>query len=810
MQKRSERIGMVDPMTRHFASSDPTERGTFPELLDGFLSRGVRPDTGLSGAIKAWDNQEFADAVGQISERSVRNWRRGKNLPADLTAIERALFAGHEHYAEWKARLREAYEEARRAGTPTAHLPDPPSRQRPVRAFPPPPARCLGRTADIEELLGLLVSPDRNPHIIILGGPGMGKTTLALAAAGDREVTRKFGSRKWFVALETVTTPDLLEAAVIEAIGLNLGGDRFETALTRLSGAPALLVLDNLETPWELHRVEVETRLALLAATPGLTLLATFRGHDAVLGLRWTREITLEPLAADDARALFLDVAHKIPDNDPNLPELLDVLGGVPLAVSLVALRAAARNRVLELWEEWQRVGVALAIRPGVPPSPVSSLDKSCSISLASCRCDDKGRRLFRLLGQLPAGMARVDRVTLLGDDAFEAESQLLAVGLAFLRGDRLDLLPPVRDFARRHEPPLGPDADLWREHYLSLAREDASKIGFKDGVGIAEQLVFEQANIEAAIEACIAARDVRAAMEALDGFYRLVVTTGRGSSMVISQLAEACREKADLTAEANCMRRIGNMSLWRSDLTSARVALERALELYRQADDPLGEANCVKGLGDMVLERGELITAENSFKLAMDLYRDVQQSRGRADCLLGLAEVRLAREDFPAAQDALSAALAIYREAGVVLGQANCIKGLGDIDLAHEEYAAARTEYEEARELFCKAGNKRGEAECMMRLGDVALKRLDYANARLAYQDALPLFHLARNGRGIGATNARLATIAIGTEREKFLEEAREAWTSIGRLDLVEGLQVPADDAPNASPEVDPELAFT
>ena len=65
----------------------------------------------------------------------------------------------------------------------------------------------------------------------------------------------------------------------------------------------------------------------------------------------------------------------------------LDALGGVPLAVELVALRAAGETALRELWAEWQRRGVVLAAHPDLPPDHrLTSLTRSLDLSWQSRR----------------------------------------------------------------------------------------------------------------------------------------------------------------------------------------------------------------------------------------------------------------------------------------------------------------------------------------------------------------------------------------------------------------------------------------
>jgi hypothetical protein len=353
-----------------------------------------------------------------------------------------------------------------------------PSHQK-ARPFPSPTAVSAARTTP------LVSSPPSPPRPIpppcwSKGPGGIGKTTLTQEAANHASVVARFGQRSWFAELETATDRDTFDAQLLLSLGLDptLG---FAAATQRLAQAPALLVLDNLETPWEGAGRAIEARLATLAAIPGLAMLASFRGQEAVGGARWTLRQHLAPLPQPEARALFLDIADSIPGDDPDLPALLDALGGVPLAICLTARRAAHRADLAGLWAEWQRTGTEIATWLGTTPGRLTSIPQSIALSLRSPRLNRDGYRLFAPLGQCPAGLAPPDRAALLGDAAFAAEDGLVAVGLAYHRGPRLDLLPPVRDYAKRQCPPTEADGARWCRYFLDRTRTEGGRI-YGDG----------------------------------------------------------------------------------------------------------------------------------------------------------------------------------------------------------------------------------------------------------------------------------------------------------------------------------------
>jgi len=247
----------------------------------------------------------------------------------------------------------------------------------------------------------------------------------------------------------------------------------------------------------------------------------------------------------------------------------------------------------------------------------LTSLPHSIELSLRSSRMSEAASRLFRLLGQLPAGVVAEDRDALLGADGFRAEAALLRIGLAVERGGRLDLLSPIREHASRHHVPLAGDRDQWPRHYLAMTRRLGEAIGRQEGAGAVSRLAAEFANIEASVRAVLRAGRRDEAMAALDGFRRLAFLASVATP-VLSELAEACRVENDLRGEANCIKGLGEIALLRSDHEAARNAFEEALPLYRTAGSLRGEANCLHGHGEIALAHSDHAAARKAFDEAL------------------------------------------------------------------------------------------------------------------------------------------------------------------------------------------------
>jgi hypothetical protein len=105
----------------------------------------------------------------------------------------------------------------------------------------------------------------------------MGKTSLALAALHHPNIEAEY-PRRHFVSCESATSGPELISILGSHLGLGQSSQLSKDIFSHfLNSGPVVLILDNLETPWEPSstRAKVEDFLSLLADVPQLALIVS-------------------------------------------------------------------------------------------------------------------------------------------------------------------------------------------------------------------------------------------------------------------------------------------------------------------------------------------------------------------------------------------------------------------------------------------------------------------------------------------------------------------------------------------------------
>ncbi|KAF8156218.1 P-loop containing nucleoside triphosphate hydrolase protein [Mycena galopus ATCC 62051] len=316
--------------------------------------------------------------------------------------------------------------------------------------LPSKPQIFHGREQELDHILKL--TSQKSSRIAILGGGGMGKTSLARAVLHHPETSSNFEHR-FFVSAEAATTSIELAALIGLHVGLNPSKDLTKPVVQYFSRKTScLLILDNLETVWEpiQSRAEVEEFLSLLTGLEHLALMITMRGAERPAKVQWTHPflLPLQPLSNDAARQTFIEIAG----NSCTVEEIDQLLGfttNMPLAVDLIA-HLADYEGVSSILARWQTEKTSLL---SVGFDQHSSFDASINLSLSSPRITSHSKELLSLLSILPNGLSDMELVqgNLGIPNILSCKAALQATSLVHRDSNqRLVLLMPIREYIQQ------------------------------------------------------------------------------------------------------------------------------------------------------------------------------------------------------------------------------------------------------------------------------------------------------------------------------------------------------------------------
>ncbi|KAJ7489216.1 P-loop containing nucleoside triphosphate hydrolase protein, partial [Mycena latifolia] len=365
--------------------------------------------------------------------------------------------------------------------------------------LPAEPKIFHGRHSELQDVVKAL--GQESARISILGAGGIGKTSLARAALHHPEIISRYDHRL-FIGCESAATSVELASIIASHVGLNPKKDLAGSVVHYFSTSPpCLLILDNLETPWEPleSRGSLEEFLSLLTEVSHLALIITMRGAERPAKIRWTHPFLppLKPLAYEAARQTFFDIADDF-HNSNNVDELLLLTDNVPLAVNLVAhlVDYEGCESVLARWktEKTSMLSQGYDRR--------SSLAISITVSLSSPRMTSSpaAKELLSLLSILPDGLSDVE---LLQSDLpirniLKCKAALLRTSLAY-NDDRnqLKTLAPIREYIKHINPPSPLIIQPLRTYFHELIGFAKTYHGQISGVQAAGRIILNLANVQ-------------------------------------------------------------------------------------------------------------------------------------------------------------------------------------------------------------------------------------------------------------------------------------------------------------------------
>jgi non-specific serine/threonine protein kinase len=555
----------------------------------------------------------------------------------------------------------------------------------------------VGRKQDVAEVRGLL-SDSR--LVTLTGVGGVGKTRLALRVAA--ELRRAFRDGVWFVELGGVSDPDLVVHTVLESLGVHDDTvRRHRTVLVEhLRDRQVLVVLDNCE-----HVVGATADLvdALLRGAPGLRVLATSRERLCVDGEHLWQ---VAPLPCDRAVALFAERASAVGPrftlsggNHDKVNQICALLGGIPLAIEL----AAVRLRVLTLDHLLSRLDDTFRVlqdgkRGGDPRH--QTLQAAVDWSFHLCT---RAEQVLWARASVFSGTFDLEAAEQVcsGDGVEPREVMRSLAGLVDKSvvvaeqhppGTRFRLLEPLRQYGVDKLRAAGDEQVLrerHRDHFIEWAQRRE-----QEWFGPAQPQIFtltrlESANLRSALDFCFSAETDHCVHLAstLWFYWAGCGMLGEGRHWLDRALATSKQGPA----RARALWVNGYVATLQGDLAASVRMLEECRDYARAAGDESALAYAVHRLACTHLVGDDLDLADRLFEEARARYR----SLGTVNSHTMLAGIELAisatfQHDFATAERLCLEAKAVGEEHGEQWAQAYAIYVLalcawvrGDLDRA-------------------------------------------------------------------------------------------------------------------------------
>jgi predicted ATPase len=582
----------------------------------------------------------------------------------------------------------------------------------------------IGRGSEIAKIGALLP----RARLVTLHGPaGIGKTAIARAAMRhEGDVV--------FCDLTHASTYDDVCFVLAGALDVSLGGGAdLGRVLTGALAARsnALLVLDGCE--------DAADAVARLVAELGdARVLVTSR---EVLRVEGETAVAVDPLADEDAAALFVSAAQRVRPgfeagaHGAAILELARALSGVPLALELAASRLAVMDVPALLVRIQGTLDLLSVRRRGAPErhaslrgafeSSISSLDERERAALVACTAF---RRHFTLEAAEHVGCDDATLQSLVEKSivrSWEEEDGVRFGMLEILRRLAVDALGEApADVRAKHAAYFARAGSAWdAESWYGGIQELGRLRAMHDDLIAAHAFAAGSSSADA-LGAAIALYPLYAAQGPYSAFVALL------DGAVDDRIADAA--EPSLAARYFLVRGRGYQLCARRD--EAAAAFEKSLHHARKAARADLAARALAYLALARRMQGSLAEARERFEASARLFRDAGDAKSEAVVLSGLASIDLGEGDLDGARRALEAAIDVV----IVEDPAAAAMMRVDLGIVLQEMGdleGARGVYEAALASHRASANQRHEAITLGYLGTLEDEqgRVDAAEVALA-----------------------------------------------------------------------------
>ncbi|KAJ7585550.1 hypothetical protein C8J56DRAFT_892271 [Mycena floridula] len=248
-------------------------------------------------------------------------------------------------------------------------------------------------------------------HVTLLGAGGQGKTETALQVMAHPAIKEYYSkNNSIWVPCDEATSSELFLDVLFNSLAVNQDNpNTLEAILKELhnTSTPIILLLDNFETPWNAPgaRGAVTRIMQEVTQFSHVSLFVTMRATVAPCeDIEW-EEIKIQALGPEASNQLFVSIYPQL-QHDPELPELLKMVGHMALAVKLMARYGKNTGwSAKQLLSGYKSTGTSM-LGSAQGSDAQNSVSVSICMSLESSLVKDElnAGQLLHIIARLPSG----------------------------------------------------------------------------------------------------------------------------------------------------------------------------------------------------------------------------------------------------------------------------------------------------------------------------------------------------------------------------------------------------------------------
>ncbi len=623
----------------------------------------------------------------------------------------------------------------------------------------------IGREDELATILSMLGDPSCR-LVTLLGVGGMGKTRLALRAAG--ELLDRFPDGVWLVEFAKLRDAELVPQHTAAVFGVNAqqaeeGRSVSDVLVNFLRDRNLLLVLDNCE---HLIKTCAEFAEMLLKQCPRIKILATSRENFGIASEHTfivpameipDETLSLEDIKAFEAMLFFEDRARAAvpmfninPQNIDPIVEICRRLDGIPLAIELAAARIKilSPDQIAMLLHDRFRL-----LRGGPRTALVRHQALQATLEWSYNLLTEPEQHLFTRLAVFAGGWTLEAVEGLLTGDidgeltVLELLSSLVDKSLVMVSHNnsttRYGMLETVQQYASELLEASGQEAEYRHRHaeyFITLAEQADPELRGANQIIWLNTLDDERENLRAALRwltAADQANDAARLVAALGWYWFMRGDWVEAWHWVTTILDLPTDPEPIVRAKAIC--RAGGLQLIQGNMAGPPDLIREALAIFTEYDEQEGLAWCSNLMGQLAtykqIDSGTGIQYLNQ---SIEHFQHLDDEWGVAWSNRYLGQLAEIEGDVERALTLQEWALQGFKKIGDYWNATHSQYLIGGTLRDSGQYEQSENAYRKSLEMCQEIQNDVMEAHALQGLGFIAFEYGRYREAEAHLRDAL------------------------------------------------------------------------